>query len=84
MTGVQTCALPISLRQAGFDGIAHCVSREAFLAFWPEERGCVLASAFDQFQNPDLEVWAAYAQSAAAEHQDEIERCLKKIRSDYQ
>ena len=73
-----------ALRQAGFDGIAHCVSREAFLAFWPEEQGCVLASAFDQFQNPDLEVWAAYAQSAAAEHQDEIERCLKKIRSDYQ
>lgn len=73
-----------ALRQAGFDGIAHCASWGEFLHFWPEEQKCVLADGFDRFQNPDLEVWTTYAQGAATEHQDEIERCLKKIRSDYQ
>lgn len=75
-----------ALKRAGFDGIKYCGTIQEFTDLWDADKQICLDEAFDKIQNPDLEQWKEYVNTLDLHNEEQaekIERCIRKIESDY-
>ena len=74
-----------ALKCAGYDGIVNCKDTAEFCAFWSKENQIDLLPNFDAFQNPDVTAWKDFAGrlSLGEKQKSAVDKCLRKIESDY-
>jgi hypothetical protein len=72
-----------ALKRAGYDGIANCISLEQFFDFWEKDKQVGITRSFDYDMNPDIDDWERYAEANHLLGNETVQKCLKKIRSDY-
>ncbi len=72
-----------AIKNACFDGIKYCETKEDFLNLWDEDKVIQLDEKFDELRNPDIEWWVEYSKKVNDVEEELKEKCLNKIISDY-
>ncbi len=76
-----------ALKRAGFDGIRYCATMREFMNLWDADKKVCLDASFDELKNPDLDQWEKYVAGLdlrEKEQAEKIDRCIRKIKSDYE